>query len=224
MNSIQYQIKNIFKRIDIGINTKKNNIIKKTYSAKSIRTNSKKRKFYPLSSISSLEFENISVIKAKKERPYSVNNRNIDINKKNKKYKEENNYRKKYKELKEKFELQKEKMKSEKQNIISLRQKIKIIDKKYEKYPELVKYNKTLSEQNKILMYNLNNSDEARKKQSLLIEALKNEINLIKNKKDENLDIKENEINTFDTEIEIKKKVNLNNEDIKNENQTNITN
>ena len=212
MDSIQDQIKNIFKRIDIGINTKKKNIIKKTYSAKSIISNSKKTKFYPLSSVSSLDLENVSPNKTKKERPYSVNNRNIDNSKKNQKY----NYKKKYKELKEKFELQKEKMKSEKQNIISLRQKIKIIDKKYEKYSELVEYNKTLNEQNKILIYNLNNSDEIRKKQSLLIKALQNEINLINNKIDENKGTKENEINKFYKEKQDGTKFDLNKEDKKN--------
>ena len=42
-------------------------------------------------------------------------------------------------------------MKSEKQNILSLQQKIKILEKKHEKYPELVEYNNTLNEQNIML-------------------------------------------------------------------------
>ena len=189
MNSIQAQIKNISKRIDIGNSSKKNNL-KKTFSTKSIislRTNSKNKK-YLLSSNSSLTSEHTPYIKKRKSRPLSVNCRigSIDSNKSNKRvkiYNEEKQYKKKYNELREKFELQREKMKSEKQNIMSLQQKIKIFDKKFEKYPELIEYNNTLNEQNQTLIDNLSISDEVRKKQSKLIEALQNEIKSFKNSK-----------------------------------------
>ena len=225
MYSIQTQIKNIFKRInmeDKNIKKNKNNTIKKTYSAQSIISNSKKRKFFPLSStssISSLNLDNISFTKKKKTRPYSVNSRNKS-NKKNIKNNEDNKYKIKYKELKEKFELQKEKMKSEKQNIISLRQKIKIIENKFEKYPELIEYNNTLNEQNKILVNNINYSEEVRKKQMILIEALKNEINYIKNgNKDINLNKRNNEENNIlYNEGDEKQKFDLYNENNENEN------
>ena len=219
MNSIETQIKKIFKRINLeGNNPQKNNLIKKTYSAKSIRTNSTKRKFYPLSSsTSSLNVENIGnklFSKRKKTRSLSSNNRNSSN--KNTKYNEDYKYKIKYKELKEKFELQKEKLKSEKQNIISLRQKIKIIDNKCEKYPELIEYNKTLNEQNKILINNINFSEEARKKQEILIEELKNEIDVLKNNGNKQKDIEMNlpknyndEINNFYIESEEEKKYDL---------------
>ena len=184
MNSIQDQINIISHRIEVGSSSKRNISIKKTYSAKSIRTNSKKRFFFPSSSTSSLNIE-YNVYSKKKNRPCSDSRNILNYNNKKKKFKiikEDNDYKLKYKELREKFESQREKMKSEKQNIISLQQKIKIIDKKLEKYPELVECNKTLNEQNKTLEDNLNISDQIRKKQSILIEALQNEIKMIKNK------------------------------------------
>ena len=226
MNSLETQIKNIFKRINLkGNSPQKNNIIKKTYSAKSIKTNSTKRKFYPLSSsTSSLNVENrenMFFSKRKKTRSLSSNNRNRSNKNKNTKYNEDYKYKIKYKELKEKFELQKEKLKSEKQNIISLRQKIKIIDNKCEKYPELIEYNKTLNEQNKILINNINFSEEARKKQEILIEELKNEIDLLKNNGNKEKDIKMNlpknyndEINNFYIESEEDKKYDLYDENV----------
>ena len=183
MNSIQAQIKNISERINLGNSSKRDKYLKKTYSAKLIKMNSKKNKYLNLSSISSLHLDEASYTKKKKSRPLSVNC-SYDSNKsgqKTKKGKEEKIYKNKYKELREKFDLQREKMKSEKQNILSLQQKIKILEKKHEKYPELVEYNNTLNEQNIMLKNNLNILDNVRKKQSLLIEALKNEIYEIKN-------------------------------------------
>ena len=183
MNSIQAQIKNISERINLGNSSKRDKYLKKTYSAKLIKMNSKNNKYLNLSSISSLHLDEASYTKKKKSRPLSVNC-SYDSNKsgqKTKKGKEEKIYKNKYKELREKFDLQREKMKSEKQNILSLQQKIKILEKKHEKYPELVEYNNTLNEQNIMLKNNLNILDNVRKKQSLLIEALKNEIYEIKN-------------------------------------------
>ena len=183
MNSIQAQIKNISERINLGNSSKRDKYLKKTYSAKLIKMNSKNNKYLNLSSISSLHLDEASYTKKKKSRPLSVNC-SYDSNKsgqKTKKSKEEKIYKNKYKELREKFDLQREKMKSEKQNILSLQQKIKILEKKHEKYPELVEYNNTLNEQNIMLKNNLNILDNVRKKQSLLIEALKNEIYEIKN-------------------------------------------
>ena len=204
MNSIQDQINIISHRIEVGSSSKRNISIKKTYSAKSIRTNSKKRFFFPSSSTSSLNIE-YNVYSKKKNRPCSDSRNILNYNNKKKKFKiikEDNDYKLKYKELREKFESQREKMKSEKQNIISLQQKIKIIDKKLEKYPELVECNKTLNEQNKTLEDNLNISDQIRKKQSILIEALQNEIKMIKNKINGNyLDTNSNNDNDNDKEI-----------------------
>ena len=183
MNSIQAQIKNISERINLGNSSKRDKYLKKTYSAKLIKMNSKNNKYLNLSSTSSLNLDDVSYKKKKKSKPLSVNC-SYDSNKsgqKTKKSKEEKIYKNKYKELREKFDLQREKMKSEKQNILSLQQKIKILEKKHEKYPELVEYNNTLNEQNIMLKNNLNILDNVRKKQSLLIEALKNEIYEIKN-------------------------------------------
>ena len=196
MNSIKNQIKNISRRIEIGKFSKENNYnLKKNYSTKSIKTNNN-----ILSYISPLELDDdISYSKGKKKRMKSANNINTDKYKKKKIYKEDNSYKIKFIQLKEKFELQREKMKSEKQNIISLQQKINIIDKKYEKYPELIEYNKTLNEQNNTLVNNLEISEEVRKKQSILIEALKNEIIMIKNKK--NCETVKNNDNNNDLEI-----------------------
>ena len=153
MNSIQAQIKNISERINLGNSSKRDKYLKKTYSAKLIKMNSKNNKYLNLSSISSLHLDEASYTKKKKSRPLSVNC-SYDSNKsgqKTKKGKEEKIYKNKYKELREKFDLQREKMKSEKQNILSLQQKIKILEKKHEKYPELVEYNNTLNEQNIML-------------------------------------------------------------------------
>ena len=158
MNSIQAQIKNISERINLGNSSKRDKYLKKTYSAKLIKMNSKNNKYLNLSSISSLHLDEASYTKKKKSRPLSVNC-SYDSNKsgqKTKKGKEEKIYKNKYKELREKFDLQREKMKSEKQNILSLQQKIKILEKKHEKYPELVEYNNTLNEQNIMLKNNLN--------------------------------------------------------------------
>ena len=88
----------------------------------------------------------------------------------------------KYKELRDKFILQREKMKNEKENVIILQQKIKLIKKKLEKKLELVDFNKTLNEQNNILIKNLTFSDNIRKRNSELINILQNRIKKIKNK------------------------------------------
>ena len=209
MNSIQAQIKNISERINLGNSSKRDKYLKKTYSAKLIKMNSKNNKYLNLSSISSLHLDEASYTKKKKSRPLSVNC-SYDSNKsgqKTKKSKEEKIYKNKYKELREKFDLQREKMKSEKQNILSLQQKIKILEKKHEKYPELVEYNNTLNEQNLMLTNNLNILDDVRKKQSLLIEALKNEIYEIKSNrkflnKNENENDNYNDSNNFNNESE----------------------
>ena len=185
MDSIQAQINNISERINLGDSSKREKYMKKTYSAKLIKMNSKNNKYLNISSISSLKLDDASYTKKKKSRPLSVNcsydsNKSNKSGQKTKKSKEEKIYKNKYQELREKFDLQRDKMKSEKQNIISLQQKIKILEKKHEKYPELVEYNNTLNEQNIMLKNNLNILDDVRKKQSLLIEALKNEIYGIK--------------------------------------------
>ena len=108
--------------------------------------------------------------KYKKKRPKSM----IKIN--------EKDYYIKYKELRDKFILQREKMKNEKENVIRLQQKIKLIKKKLEKKLELVDFNKTLNEQNNILIKNLTFSDNIRKRNSELINILQNRIKKIKNK------------------------------------------
>jgi len=187
MDSIQAQINNISERINLGDSSKRDKYMKKTYSAKLIKMNPKNNKYLNISSFSSLKLDDASYRKKKKSRPLSVNcsydsNKSNKSGQKTKKSKEEKIYKNKYQELREKFDLQRDKMKSEKQNIISLQQKIKILEKKHEKYPELVEYNNTLNEQNIMLKNNLNILDDVRKKQSLLIEALKNEIYRIKNK------------------------------------------
>jgi hypothetical protein len=108
--------------------------------------------------------------KYKKKRPKSM----IKIN--------EKDYYIKYKELKDKFILQREKLKNEKENVIILQQKIKLIKKKLEKKLELVDFNKTLNEQNNILIKNLTFSDNIRKMNSELIKRLQNQIKKIINK------------------------------------------
>ena len=108
--------------------------------------------------------------KYKKKRPKSM----IKI--------KEKDYYIKYKELRDKFILQREKMKNEKENVIRLQQKIKLIKKKLEKKLELVDFNKTLNEQNNILIKNLTFSDNIRKRNSELIKILQNQIKKIKNK------------------------------------------
>ena len=108
--------------------------------------------------------------KYKKKRPKSM----IKI--------KEKDYYIKYKELRDKFILQREKMKNEKENVIRLQQKIKLIKKKLEKKLELVDFNKTLNEQNNILIKNLTFSDNIRKRNSELINILQNQIKKIKNK------------------------------------------
>ena len=94
----------------------------------------------------------------------------------------EKDYYIKYKELRDKFILQREKMKNEKENVIILQQKIKKKKKKLEKKLELVDFNKTLNEQNNILIKNLTFSDNIRKRNSELINILQNRIKKIKNK------------------------------------------
>ena len=108
--------------------------------------------------------------KYKKKRPKSM----IKI--------KEKDYYIKYKELRDKFILQREKMKNEKENVIRLQQKLKLIKKKLEKKLELVDFNKTLNEQNNILIKNLTFSDNIRKRNSELIKRLQNQIKKIKNK------------------------------------------
>ena len=108
--------------------------------------------------------------KYKKKRPKSM----IKI--------KEKDYYIKYKELRDKFILQREKMKNEKENVIILQQKIKLIKKKLEKKLELADFNKTLNEQNNILIKNLTFSDNIRKRNSELINILQNRIKKIKNK------------------------------------------
>ena len=110
------------------------------------------------------------ISKYKKKRPKSM----IKI--------KEKDYYIKYKELRDKFILQREKMKNEKENVIRLQQKIKLIKKKLEKKLELVDFNKTLNEQNNILIKNLTFSDNIRKRNSELINILQNRIKKIKNK------------------------------------------
>ena len=110
------------------------------------------------------------ISKYKKKRPKSM----IKI--------KEKDYYIKYKELRDKFILQREKMKKEKENVIILQQKIKLIKKKLEKKLELVDFNKTLNEQNNILIKNLTFSDNIRKRNSQLINILQNRIKKIKNK------------------------------------------
>ena len=207
MDSILTQINNISERINLGNSSKRDKYLKKTYSAKLIKMNSKNNKYLNLSSTSSLNLDDVSYKKKKKSKPLSVNC-SYDSNKsgqKTKKGKEEKIYKNKYKELREKFDLQREKMKSEKQNILSLQQKIKILEKKHEKYPELVEYNNTLNEQNLMLTNNLNILDDVRKKQSLLIEALKNEIYEIKSNRkflNKNENDNYNDSNNFNNESE----------------------
>jgi len=106
--------------------------------------------------------------KYKKKRPKSM----IKI--------KEKDYYIKYKELRDKFILQREKMKNEKENVIILQQKIKLIKKKLEKKLELVDFNKTLNEQNNILIKNLTFSDNIRKRNSELIKRLQNQLKKIK--------------------------------------------
>ena len=208
MDSILTQINNISERINLGNSSKREKYMKKTYSAKLIKMNSKNNKYLNLSSTSSLNLDDVSYKKKKKSKPLSVNcsyDSNKSGQKTKKSNKEEKIYKNKYKELREKFDLQREKMKSEKQNILSLQQKIKILEKKHEKYPELVEYNNTLNEQNLMLTNNLNILDDVRKKQSLLIEALKNEIYEIKSNRkflNKNENDNYNDSNNFNNESE----------------------
>ena len=208
MDSILTQINNISERINLGNSSKREKYMKKAYSAKLIKMNSKNNKYLNLSSTSSLNLDDVSYKKKKKSKPLSVNcsyDSNKSGQKTKKSNKEEKIYKNKYKELREKFDLQREKMKSEKQNILSLQQKIKILEKKHEKYPELVEYNNTLNEQNLMLTNNLNILDDVRKKQSLLIEALKNEIYEIKSNRkflNKNENDNYNDSNNFNNESE----------------------
>ena len=156
-----------------NLNIKIKSLSKKNHSMKSLynSTNYKNNKKYYFSPVLSLE--NISYIKNKKHKSKSMNMK-IHLTK------EEKDYIIKYEELKVKFEEQREKMKKEKDNLIIIQQKIKFFKKKFEKYSDLVQFNKTLNEQNYILLNNLSFSDEVRKKQAKLIEFLRNQIKKIK--------------------------------------------
>ena len=158
-------------------NSKKNLLIKKNYSMKSLqKTNYKMKKLYfPI--FSALSMGNLYYMKSNNKKRKS---KSMIIINNTKTKKEEKEFIIKYEELKEKFEAQREKMKKEKENVILLRQKIKLFNKKFEKYPELVEFNKTLNDQNFILLNNLNYSDDVRKKQSKLIEVLQNQIKKLK--------------------------------------------
>jgi len=174
MDLIRDRIKKISLYLNLNESTKMESLIYKNNSMKSLLKSKYKIKnlYFPISSV--LSIGNLSYIKNnKKIKSKSV----IDLKTK----KEEKIYMIKYKELREKFEAQREKMKKEKENVIFLNQKIKLFNKKLEKYPELVEFNKTLNEQNIILINNLNYSDDVRKKQANLIEVLQNQIKKIKN-------------------------------------------
>ena len=171
---IRDRIKNISSHLNLNDSTKIDSLIYKNNSMKSLLKSNYKIKnlYFPISSV--LSMGNLSHIKNNKiVKSKSVVNIKIK--------KEEKIYMIKYKELREKFEAQREKMKKEKENVIFLKQKIKLFNKKFEKYSELVEFNKTLNEQNIILINNLKYSDNVRKKQANLIEVLQNQIKKIKN-------------------------------------------
>lgn len=178
MNIIRDRIKKISQHLKLEDSSKIDLYIPKNYSMKSLlKSNYKMKKpYFNISSV--LSMENISHIKDKKGRCNSMN-----INMSHKYIKlmtEEKDYMRKYEELRIKFEEQRKKMKKEKDIVVMLQQKIKMLQKKFEKYPELVEFNKTLNEQNFILIKNLNFSDDVRKKQAKLIEVLQNQIKKIK--------------------------------------------
>ena len=171
---IRDRIKKISSHLNLNDSTKMDSLIYKNNSMKSLLKSNYKIKnlYFPISSV--LSMGNLSHIKNNKiVKSKSVVNIKIK--------KEEKIYMIKYKELREKFEAQREKMKKEKENVIFLKQKIKLFNKKFEKYSELVEFNKTLNEQNIILINNLKYSDDVRKKQANLIEVLQNQIKKIKN-------------------------------------------
>ena len=171
---IRDRIKKISSHLNLNDSTKMDSLIYKNNSMKSLLKSNYKIKnlYFPISSV--LSMGNLSHIKNNKIlKSKSVVNIKIK--------KEEKIYMVKYKELREKFEAQREKMKKEKENVIFLKQKIKLFNKKFEKYSELVEFNKTLNEQNIILINNLKYSDDVRKKQANLIEVLQNQIKKIKN-------------------------------------------
>ena len=171
---IRDRIKKISSHLNLNDSTKMDSLIYKNNSMKSLLKSNYKIKnlYFPISSV--LSMGNLSHIKNNKiVKSKSVVNIKIK--------KEEKIYMIKYKELREKFENQREKMKKEKENVIFLKQKIKLFNKKFEKYSELVEFNKTLNEQNIILINNLKYSDDVRKKQANLIEVLQNQIKKIKN-------------------------------------------
>ena len=171
---IRDRIKKISSHLNLNDSTKMDSLIYKNNSMKSLLKSNYKIKnlYFPISSV--LSMGNLSHIKNNKiVKSKSVVNIKIK--------KEDKIYMIKYKELREKFENQREKMKKEKENVIFLKQKIKLFNKKFEKYSELVEFNKTLNEQNIILINNLKYSDDVRKKQANLIEVLQNQIKKIKN-------------------------------------------
>ena len=175
---IRDKIKRISKRINLNNSTKLESLIKKNNSMNSLFQPNYKLKNPSLKLPSVISMENIFNIKNKKGR---ANSTNINKNKYIKKIKEKKYFKKKYKELRRKFEYQREKMKKEKEEVISCQQKINFFIKKFEKFTELVEFNKTLTEQNNILLNNLNFSEEVTKKQAKLIETLQNQIKMIKN-------------------------------------------
>ena len=169
-------IRDKIRKISHNLKIEKNSNIHKNYSMKSLIKSDYglKNSYYNIYSV--LSMGNISNIKNKKRRAKSINMNNyIKI------IKEENDYMIKYKELRNKFEFQREKMKKEKDNVITFQQKIKVLEKKFEKYIELIEFNKTLKEQNYILLNNLNYSDDVIKKQARLIEVLQKQIKKVKN-------------------------------------------
>ena len=180
---------NFYSKSQKDMNIKKSNSVininnKYNYTMISLPNKNKKYKYFPISSsMALLSFEDNN--NNKNKRSNSMNNMNNIYVKKF--FKEENIYKIKYLELKKKFEKQREKMKKEKEYLLDIRQKINIYNQKFEKYTELLDFNKTLNEQNFLLINNLKFSDDVRKKQSKLIEVLQNQIRRIKNKKNVNI-------------------------------------
>ena len=175
---IRNKIKKISKSININTSTKIDSLIKKNNSMNSLLNSNYKLKNTFLKFPSVMSMENLSHIKHINGRSTSTN---INNYKNIKRDKEEKYFKKKYKELKGKFLYQREKMKKEKEEVISLQQKIKLLLIKFEKLTELVEFNETLTEQNKILLNNLEFSQDVSKKQAKLIEVLQNQIKTIKN-------------------------------------------
>ena len=175
---IRNKIKKISKSININTSTNFDSLIKKNNSMNSLLNSNYKLKNTFLKFPSVMSMENLSHLKHINGRSTSTN---INNYKNIKKEKEEKYFKKKYKELKGKFLYQREKMKNEKEEVISLQQKIKLLLIKFEKLTELVEFNETLTEQNNILLNNLEFSQDVSKKQAKLIEVLQNQIKTIKN-------------------------------------------